>query len=161
MGIMRGYLCEHCPLAFEIGGYDIYSLNNIEGYEFQSHDGRREQAVCRACGTMHRLTELNVSCKITALPGPVRSSPLVRRVDDTGYEYEDIEWPAEEKWEPVGEHPGGIDALRQLACVRCGAAGQMQSLTFPPHPDGFWLSFRGVCPLCGGPMPWLYDTTIN
>ena len=38
MGVMRGYLCERCPLAFEIGGYAFWEL-----------DGRREQAVCRAC----------------------------------------------------------------------------------------------------------------
>src|SRR5262245_6745173 len=106
VGVLRGYFCERCPLAFEIGGYLFWSL-----------DGRREQAVCRACGTMHRLTEENGVCQIAALPGPVRSLPLVKKVDTTGYEYEDYEWPAEQ-WEPVGEHPGGIDALGQLTCAR-------------------------------------------
>jgi hypothetical protein len=147
---MRGYLCKRCPLAFEIGGHIFWSL-----------DGQREQAVCRSCGTMHRLTEQNGVCQVTALPGPVRSLPLVKKVDATGYEYEDYKWPAKEEWQLIGEHPGGIAALGQLACARCGAVGQMQSLEFPPHPDGFWLSFRDVCPLCGGPMPSLYDITIN
>jgi hypothetical protein len=151
MGILRGYLCKRCPLAFEIGGFLFWDL-----------DGRREQAVCRVCGTMHRLTEEeNGICHVAALPGPVRSLPLVKKVDSTGYEYEDYEWPAENEWKPVGKHPGGIDSLGQLACARCDAAGKMQSLTLPSHPDGFWLSFREVCPLCDGPMPCLYDTTVN
>src|SRR3954470_17579013 len=68
MGAMRGYLCERCPLAFEIGGYAFWEL-----------DGRLEQAVCRSCGTMHRLTERRGGCKITALSGPVRSIPWVLR----------------------------------------------------------------------------------
>lgn len=151
MGVMRGYLCERCPLAFEIGGYFFWSL-----------DGRCEQAVCRACGTMHRLTEQHSVCQVTALAGPVRSLPLVTKPTGFGDEYQDYEWPfTEADWQPVGQHPGGIKALGQLACSRCGAAGQMQSLVWPPHPDSFWVSFRDVCPLCGGPMPFLYDSTIN
>lgn len=175
MGVMRGYLCDRCPLAFEIGGYAFWEL-----------DGRLEQAVCRVCGTMHRLTERRAGCEVTALPGPVRSLPLVRKTaawyaahhDEAtlqwlagygvntnpapGEESADYEWPfTEADWQPVGRHPGGIKALDRLACSQCGAVGRMQSLEWPPHPDGFWVSFRDVCPLCGGPMPFLYDSTVN
>lgn len=175
MGVKRGYLCERCPLFFEIGGYAFWEL-----------DGQLEEAVCRACGTMHRLTERRGVCEVTTLPGPVRGLPRVAKTaewftshyDETtlellaafgvntkpvpGEESSDYEWPfTEADWQPVGRHPGGIKALGQLACARCGATGQMQSLEFPPHPDGFWVSFREVCPLCGGPMPFLYDDTVN
>jgi hypothetical protein len=175
MSVMRGYLCERCPLAFEIGGYLAWENSDM-----------REQAVCRACGTVHRLTERRGVCEVTALPGPVRSVALVTRsaawyaarYDETilellaqaggnvcprpGEASHYYEWPfTEDDWQPVGRHPGGIAALGQLACSRCGAAGQMQSLTLPPHPDGFWVSFRDVCPLCGGPMPFLYDATVH
>ena len=67
----------------------------------------------------------------------------------------------EADWEEVGLHPDGIEKLDLLACSRCGAVARMQSLERPPHPDGNWVSFRDVCPLCGGPMPFLYDSTIN
>jgi DNA-directed RNA polymerase subunit RPC12/RpoP len=175
MGVMRGYHCKRCSLAFEIGGYVFWEL-----------DGQLEQTVCRACGTMHRLTERDGTCEVTALSGPVRGQPLIRKTAEwyaahydvqtlaqlarqgvntrpqPGEESTEVAWPFTDKdWEPVGQHPGGIAALGQLACTRCGAAGQMQSLTFPPHPDGFWLSFRDVCPLCDGPMPSLYDNTVN
>jgi hypothetical protein len=153
VGIMRGYLCERCPLAFEIGGYVFWSLK-----------GRCEQAVCTACGTMHRLNEANGACEITALPGPVRSLPLVTRKSawGDGTEITDYEWQfTETDWEAVGNHPGGIEAIERLACARCGQVGRMQSLEWPKRLDGKWLSFSEVCPLCGGPMPWLYDDTIN
>jgi hypothetical protein len=151
MGILRGYFCRRCPLAFEIGGYAFWELN-----------GRLEQAVCTACGTMHRLTEQNGTCQVTALAGPVRDLPLVTRQSVAGREYQDYDWPfTEADWQPLGEHPGGIEALVTLACARCGSVGAMQTLTVPPHPDGFWVSFREACPLCDGPMPALYDTTVN
>ena len=151
MGVMRGYLCDRCPLAFEIGGYTFWSL-----------DGRCEQAVCRSCGTMHRQTEQNGICQITALAGPVRSLPLVSYTTSFGVESEDYVWPfTEDDWLMVGTHTGGIEALGQLSCSRCGMTSQMQSLEWPPHPDGFWVSFRDICPICGGPMPFLYDSTIN
>lgn len=175
MGVMRGYLCDRCPLAFEIGGYAFWEL-----------DGRLEQAVCRACGTMHRLTERRGVCEVTALPGPVRALPLIKRTAEwyaarydqealellarwggnpwpaPGEESSDYEWPfTETDWQSVGSHPGGIAALGRLDCSRCGAAGRMQSLEWPPHPDGFWVSFRDECPVCGGPMPFLYDSTVN
>jgi hypothetical protein len=175
MAVMHGYLCERCPLAFEIGGGTYWEL-----------DGRLEQAVCRACGTMHRLTESKGACEVAALPGPVRALPLVTRTAEwyagrydqdflqllaengvninpaPGEEISDYEWPfTAADWESIGQHPGGIGNLRQFACVRCRAGGQMQSLEFPPHADGFWLSFREVCPMCSGPMPCLYVSTSH
>lgn len=141
MGVMRGYLCDRCPLAFEIGGYFFWSL-----------DGRCEQAVCRVCGTMHRLTEQHGVCQVTHLASPVWSLPLVTRTTELGVQFQDYEWPfTEADWKPACQHPGGIKALEQLTCSQCGAAGQMQSLE----------SFLEVCPLCGAPMPFLYDDTIN
>jgi hypothetical protein len=135
---------------------------------------------------MHRLTERGRVCEVTALPGPVRSLPLVTRTAEwyasrydqetlellakaggtpwpvPGEESGDYEWPfTEADWALVRTHPDGIAALGRLTCARCGAAGQMQSLKWPRHPDGFWVSFRDVCPLCGGPMPFLYDSTVN
>src|ERR1043165_8631092 len=46
----------------------------------------------------------------------------------------------------------------EQACTHCGAVGQMQTLE---RPDGNWMSFQEVCPLCGGPMPALYDDTVH
>ncbi len=151
MGVMRGYQCERCRLAFVIGGYFYWSL-----------DCRCEQAVCTACGTMHRLNEDRGVCTVTALPCPVRRLRRVTGLTSAGQEYHAYEWPfIEEEWEFVGEHPGGIEALGELECSNCGAVGRMQSLELPPHPDGCWPSFREVCPLCGGPMPCVYDATVN
>jgi hypothetical protein len=151
MGVKRGYLCKRCPLAFEIGGFFYWDLS-----------ARCEQSVCTACGTMHRLTDKKGVCQVTALAGPVRSLPIVTRRTSFGDEYEDYEWPfTEADWRAVGVHPGGIEKLEQLACSHCCAVARMQSLERPLHPDGNWVSFRDVCPLCGGPMPLLYDDTVN
>ncbi|MBN9120054.1 MAG: hypothetical protein J0I06_12970 [Planctomycetes bacterium] len=87
MGVMRGYPCERCPLAFEIGGYAFWEL-----------DGRLEQAVCRACGTMHRLTERRGGCEVTALPGPVRSLSWVVKTAEwyaARYDQTGLQWLAE------------------------------------------------------------------
>jgi hypothetical protein len=151
MGVKRGYICDRCPLAFEIGGYHYWDL-----------DSHCEQAVCRGCGTMHRLVEKQRICQVLALPGPIRSLPLVTYRTAFGDETQVYAWPfTEADWQPVGIHPGGIEALGQLACSRCDQIGRMQSLELPRHPDGNWVSFREICPLCGGPMPFLYDDTVN
>jgi hypothetical protein len=111
---------------------------------------------------MHRLHEDREGCRVTALPCPVRTLRRVTRLTSSGQEYQPYEWPfIEEEWELVGEHPGGIEALGELACSHCAAIGRMQSLELPPHPDGCWPAFREVCPLCSGPRPCVYDAPIN
>ncbi len=149
MGVMRGYLCERCPLAFEIGGYAYWSL-----------EGRCEQTVCTACGTMHRLNETKGICQVTALPGPVRCLPLVTRKSAWGdaSKITDYEWQfTDADWEAVGIHLGGIESLGQLACSRCGEVGRIQSLESPPNQ----VVFNGLCPLCERPIACLYHDTVN
>lgn len=175
MGILNSYSCSRCPLVFEIGGYAFW--------EFA---GRCERTVCRACGTMHRLTEQDGACEVAALPGPVRELVFVAKTaewyvarygeenlkllvevgmnpyPEPGTEHRGYEWPFEASdWELIGTHPGGIAALAHLACARCGAVGEMQSLSFPPDPDGGWNSFKRVCPLCFGPMEGFCTSTVH
>src|SRR4051812_7880214 len=127
---MRGYLCERCPLAFEIGGDGVLGpARRPGGGGWRARggggrpagrgggglDGRLEQAVCRACGTMHRLTERSGGCQVTALPGPVRSLPYVTRTAEwyaSRYDQETLDLLAEaggNPWPVHGEEPGGYE----------------------------------------------------
>jgi hypothetical protein len=147
---MRAFRCDRCPLVFEVGRYVFWDLT-----------GQREQVVCTSCGTMHRLEEQHGVCRVLALTGPVRQLLLVKRVDATGFEYEDYEWPySPDDWREVGR-AADPTALERLACSRCGAAGTLVSLEWPRDADGNWPVFGERCPLCGGPLPWVYDITIN
>lgn len=147
---MRAFVCERCPLAFEVGGYAYWDLT-----------GHCQQVVCMACGTMHRLEEQHGVCRVLALPGPVRHLKRVKRVDPDGAEYEDYEWPwSKEDWQQVGSARNANDFERVL-CSRCGSVGKLVSLEWPRANNGEWPIFGERCPLCGGPLPWVYDMTIN
>ena len=129
-------------------------LHSNWGLHLWSLDGSCEKVVCGACGTMHQLNEQHGLCRVTALAGPLASFPLVTKGFSTGEEYQAYEWPSiKADWRPVGQHPGGIKALGQLACSRCGRNGKMISLE--------WMWSREQCPLCSGPMECVYDDTVN
>ena len=90
MGCVVAYICDRCPLAFEVGEFAHWDLN-----------GHTLKAVCGGCGTMHWLESVRGSCRVLALPGPVRSLPLVTRESawGDGRQYQDYEWTfAESDW---------------------------------------------------------------
>jgi hypothetical protein len=147
---MRAFVCDRCPLAFEVGGHSYWDLT-----------GCCQQVVCTACGTMHRLEEQRGECRVLALPGPIRRLPLVEKFDATGYKYEDYEWPyTPADWQLVG-HARDVNDFERLACSRCGQIGHLVSLEWPRNACGEWPIFGDQCPLCGGPLPWVYDDTCN
>lgn len=147
---MRAFECDRCPLAFEIGSWVYWDLT-----------GNCQQVVCTACGTMHRLEEKHGRCRVLALPGPIRQLLRVKKVDPSGHEYEDYEWPySPEDWQQVG-HASDINDFERLTCSHCGALGRLVSLEWPRGSNGLWPIFGEQCPLCSGPLPWLYDMTIQ
>ena len=147
MGGSNTYLCERCPLVFELGGHTAF-------------DGRRvisdmTQLVCGACGTMHQLTEKpGLPCEVSALAGPVRATRTVTVLDVGGAPVESMDWVTAGEWEAVGPHPGGIKDIAGFPCRHCGRAGRMVSLEMLNYPGGY---VRGAerqefCPVCGDPL---------
>jgi hypothetical protein len=154
---MRAFVCKHCPLAFKVGSYVYWDLT-----------GSCDRLVCLHCGTMHKFEEINDVGQVFALPAPVRSLPKVTKRTESGDEYEDYEWPFEEKdWRLVGYAPKvevyeqRLWVMTHLPCGHCRQAGKLVSLELPKGPAGEWPIFGDTCPLCGGALPWVYDCTIN
>jgi hypothetical protein len=140
------YRCDRCPLTIELGGS---TLRDEAGVVYS----KTAQVACRACGTMHRVTEDRGECRVTALPGPVRVARTETRPDGWGGTYEAVYWVAEGDWQAVGPFAGGMAAAAELPCRQCGRAAGMQAL------DGFKLPFhvataggRPECLVCRGPM---------
>ena len=53
MGILRGYFCQRCPLAFEIGGYAFWSLDGqLEQAVLVEGDGRRREQIALEDGAV-------------------------------------------------------------------------------------------------------------
>jgi hypothetical protein len=70
---MNGYVCNNCPLAFEVGYYGYWELS-----------GGCVRYVCRHCGTMHQIEHLqNQPDMLFAVAGPIRSM-----VEDTFVSYD-------------------------------------------------------------------------
>jgi hypothetical protein len=146
MGTVVAYVCNHCPLIFEVGEYAHWDLH-----------GDRVKAVCGACGTMHRLETKRGMCRLLAWPAPVRSLPLVERESawGDGSSYQDNEWPfAESDWQVVAQLPAA-PVLGQVACGRCGTVGRLM-----PREQ---ISVAGCerCPVCSGLLAMAYLDTVN
>jgi hypothetical protein len=146
-GGWQTYRCDRCPLIFELGGFTAWDEAGVVYSE-------TTQLACTSCGTMHRLSEENGVCHGTALSGPVRTSRMVKIQDGWGKEFEHEEWFNEADWLSMGDHPGGKNAISQLACTYCHQVGQMVSLRDFLYPDGYQpnVSRREQCPICLGPM---------
>jgi hypothetical protein len=145
MGSVVAYTCDRCPLAFEVGEYAYWSLT-----------GRCVRVVCGGCGTMHRLESERGVCRVLALPGPIRSLPLVMRPSGwgDGTQHQDYEWPfVESDWQEVWWFPTDPE-LEQLTCGRCGVAGRLSSLE--------QVNARGeVCPVCDRRLSGVFYDTVN
>ncbi len=162
--IMQAFVCSECPLAFEIGGYVYWD-----------HDGDTDRLVCIECGTMHWLDFRKApttndgatgTTTFRALPGPTRAIHAVTRTTESGDEYLDYEWQfSADDWIAVATWPNRR-SLESLACNHCHTAGKLISLETPRNEDGSWPIFRDKdrnehCPVCKGPIRFIYDQTIN
>jgi hypothetical protein len=145
-GGWQTYRCDSCPLIIELGGTTLWDEHGVvfeEGF----------QVVCAGCGTLHRLTERDGICRVTALPGPIRAARTVTLIDIAGEPVEIEQWFAEADWQPRGEHAGGINGLAQFACTHCSQVGKMLTYDVFRYPGGDSRSRERLekCPLCHGP----------
>jgi hypothetical protein len=137
------YRCDACPLLIEVGGGVAWD-----------DDGRVVSELlmvaCGACGTMHRLTEQDGTCRVSVFPGPVRGMKTVKRSNGLGDEYDSYEWDVDGEVRDVGELPGGLKALGRLACGHCGVAGRMVTSADLRAPGGGYR--EAPCPVCGSTL---------
>ena len=134
------YRCDACPLIIEVGGGVAWDDNGKVVSELLL-------VACGACGTMHRLTEQDGTCRVSVFPGPVRGMKTVKRPDGFGGEYDSYEMDGDGEVRDVGDLPGGLKALGRLAC---GQVGRMATTSDLRAPDG---RYREVdCPVCGNPL---------
>jgi hypothetical protein len=137
------YRCDRCPLILEVGGGTAWG-NDLVVYVEEI------QVACGACGTMHRLIDRDGTCLVTAFPGPVRRMRTITVRDVGGDEVETEEFAVEGDLRTVGDHPGGIAALGQLSCSRCGQVGRMLTEADLRGPGGRYR--EASCPVCGQPL---------
>ena len=137
------YRCDRCPLILELGGGVAWGDDGVVYLE-------EAQVACGACGTMHRLTERDGTCRVTAFPGPVRAMRTVTVRDVCGDEVETSELAVEGELRAVGVIPGGIGALDGLPCGHCGEVGRMVTEAELRDPSGRYR--EADCPVCGYPL---------
>ena len=137
------YRCTRCPLIFEVGGGVAWGDDGAVTYEHL-------WVACGACGTMHRLTEHACACSVLAFPGPVRGMRAVTFRDPWGDEVQTEEFAVDGDPREVGGLPGGLAALGQLECGRCGQVGRMVTSADLRGPGGKYR--EADCPVCGGPL---------
>lgn len=137
------YRCDRCPLLLELGGGVAWDDRGAVWLE-------EALVACGACGTMHRLTEQNGVCQVSAFSGPVRAMRSVTVRDVGGDLVETSELAVEGDLRPLGEHPGGIAALGRLACGHCGQVGRMVTAAELRDPAGRYRT--APCPVCGQPL---------
>lgn len=137
------YRCESCLLVLELGGYTAWDEAGVVYLD-------SIQLACAGCGTMHRLTEKDNLCQVTALRGPIRALRTRMLLDCMGEEHESWELAAEDEWQPVGQHPEGIGAVGQLPCSHCGRVGLMLTHEAFLYPNGYVRGAprRERCPVC-------------
>lgn len=156
---MEAFLCNQCPLAFEIGGYVHWDLS-----------GGTDLLVCTACGVMHRLIFHEArgcydmqtgTSELFVLPNPIRQIKTVSRDNGCGQQIEAYEWPYKESdWIKVAEFEN-LPALGVLICHHCQMPGKLVSRERPENEFGRWPIFRDkdgelYCPICKGAIESLY-----
>ncbi len=164
---MTGYVCDRCPLAFEVGYYGYWDLS-----------GGCVQYVCRRCGTMHKVEHLqNQPDMLFALDAPIRGMVDLPFQSSDGTEQSHPHLPvADDSWRAVGPLPTAVEymrgmfvlpdramaaALGTVACHYCGTVGGLVSYRWPLSPEGTWPSFGDRCPVCRGDLRESYVDTIN
>ena len=163
---MTGYVCEHCPLAFEVGWYGYWDLS-----------GGSVIYVCRYCGTMHKIEHKERKPDMLySLDGPIRTMVEVPLQTYDGKTIFSTQLPiTEDSWRLVGPLPTAETLLRgfrlirraqavradQIACDQCGGVGGLVSNEWPLDADGKWPPFGDHCPVCQSPLQWVYVATIN
>src|SRR5260221_3884861 len=128
-GGWQTYRCDRCPLVIELGSSEIWDDRCVAIEE-------QIQVACAGCRTLHRLTERDDICRVTALAGPIRAACTVTLIDIAGEPVEVEQWFAETDWQPRGEHAGGLGALAQLACTHCARVGNMLTYEAFRYPGG-------------------------
>lgn len=152
---MTGYVCDRCPLAFEVGCYGYWDLS-----------GGCAKYVCRHCGTMHKIEHLQRRPdSLHAVDGPIRAMVETPLEAYDGQTHTSLHLPiTEESWRLVGLVPTGEECqpgqlilpncpqavLDRVACAYCNRVGGLVS---PAIGDN--------CPVCAGPLQWVYFDTIN
>ena len=144
-GGSEAYRCDVCPLILELGESAVWDEKQVVISEWN-------QVACGACGTLHRLHQERGECRVTALPGPIRSARTVTAREITGEEIKTMEWVTAADWQPVGPHAGGLNAVDTLACSHCGSVGRMLTYERFKYPEGHARGPRTVCPVCSHPM---------
>jgi hypothetical protein len=134
------YRCDTCPLIIEVGG-------GVGGDSNGTVVSEELWVACGACGTMHRLTEQDGACRVTAFPGPVREMRAVTVPDGFGGEVETSEFAVEGEVRDIGPLPGGLAAIDRLACGHCGEVGRMVKCVDLRAPGGGYR--EAPCPVCG------------
>jgi hypothetical protein len=137
------YRCDRCPLIFELGGGTAWRDDGVVYL-------KELWVACGACGTMHRLTERDGTCRVLAFPGPVRGTRAVTIRNACGDAVETSELAVEGDLRDVGTLPGGLAALARLSCGHCGQVGRMVTSAELRDPAG---RYREVdCPVCSQPL---------
>ena len=164
---MTGYVCDRCPLAFEVGYYAYWDLS-----------GGCVKYVCRHCGTMHKIEHLQRQPdRLYAAPGPIRA--MVEELVDAGGGKTDavLRLPLkDDEWRLLGPLPTAEEflqglfilplraqavALERIACGHCKRVGGLVSREWPLTAAGEWPAFGESCPVCTGSLRWVYVDTIN
>jgi hypothetical protein len=145
-GGWQTYRCDRCPLVLELGGSTLWD-------EAGTVYSETVQVACVGCGALHRITEERGKCRVTALPGPVRTARTEVLRDISGEEIQVEFWVAEGDWQPVGPSVGGIGAATRLPCSRCERVAGMLTLGDLRRPSPTAGARGGEeCPVCRGPM---------
>jgi hypothetical protein len=164
---MTGYVCDSCPLAFEVGWYGYWDLS-----------GGCIKYVCRHCGTMHKIEHLQRQPDMVfAAPGPIRAMVEELLYLPDGQTHTTLYLPlAEDSWRLVGPLPTADEylqglfilpdraqavALGRVACGYCGQVGGLLSSVWPRGENGLCPAFGDNCPVCRGPVYEVYVDTIN
>ena len=164
---MTGYVCDRCPLAFEVGYYGYWDLS-----------GGCVKYVCRNCGTMHKIEHRqHQPDMLFVAEGPIRTMAEEQIELPDGRTDTSLWLPiTDESWRLVGAlqtadknlqgrfilpDRAQAVALDRLACGHCGEAGGLMSREWPLDSNGNWPAFGDNCPVCDGPLQWVYADTIN
>ena len=156
---MNAYICENCPLAFEVGWYGYWDL-----------PGGCVTYVCSHCGTMHKIEHLEQQPDMLyAVDGPTREM-----VEEPLNTCDGLRLPIS-AWRLVGPLPTAAVflkgwfilltraqavALDQVTCAHCERVGGLVSLEWPLTPAGEPV-LRENCPVCMGTLRFMYLDIIN
>lgn len=152
---MTGYICQRCPLAFEVG-FSCY----------QDLTGGCVQVVCHHCGTIHKIEFPNGKRDtLYALAGPILATAEIQSEMHSS-NYLAFAW---DSWRLLGTLPTirdlrrgtlidrvGALELDSIACAHCQRVGGLGCRKNPRLADSPWAWFGDNCPVCNGPLECVY-----